>query len=481
MENSDKNIVESIEPVFIRAKDYSNTSKLNSYDLCIAASRIVGHTNIDGAQLVNGLWRIYPKSLTSRVHLVTKGQLFINSIALKIFDKNPSLNARELYEKITIKELPLHITDSEIEQFLRNRNVELTSEVKYSMARTTDGDITSFKNGDRYAFVKAPVMPLLKRIDYIGEYKCKIYHDSQFKTNCSVCNMLGHSEGDTNCNAKNKTEEIIAFRSQNNVLSNFYPCTISIYDTVFKSTEHAYQYKQAIAADMDDLAEQIMRAPHAGVAKRLSKEIPEAFRISWEKNNVNIMNEILNVKADQVPEFAYALCESDGTYLAEATSDTFWASGLSPEVTAVIDPSFYPGSNTLGKLLMEIRGSLLEVNSDEKFSNDEEDDNHSKQSQTDTEVEERTSEPSQNANTNPAVNQQSETRSQQADLIQPVTETTTTLDVNTEKSVAQDNTDKANKKPVITAAKFTTNNQGENKRRASKTPEKDKSNKQKKK
>ena len=130
---------------------------------------------------------------------------------------------------------------------------------------------------------------------------------------------------------------------------------------------------------------------------------------------------------------------------------------------------------------MEIRGSLLEVNSDEKFSNDEEDDNHIKQSQTDTEVEERTPEPSQNANTNPAINQQSETQSQQADLIQPVTKITTTLDVNTEKSVAQDNTDKGNKKPVLTAAKFTTNNQGENKRRASKTPEKDKSNKQKKK
>ena len=49
-----------------------------------------------------------------------------------------------------------------------------------------------------------------------------------------------------------------------------------------------------------------------------------------------------------------------GKHLAEATIDTFWASGLGPKMTERISPEYWPGNNTLGKLLMALNSSILE-------------------------------------------------------------------------------------------------------------------------
>ena len=110
---------------------------------------------------------------------------------------------------------------------------------------------------------------------------------------------------------------------------------------------------------MVDLADEIRRAPHAGKAKGLSKRIPSEFRDNWEKMNTDKMKELITAKAAQVPEFEYALLESSDYVLAEATPDKFWASGLSSDITSKTQPSSWPGLNTLGKLLMEVRDSII--------------------------------------------------------------------------------------------------------------------------
>ena len=68
---------------------------------------------------------------------------------------------------------------------------------------------------------------------------------------------------------------------------------------------------------MKPLAEKIRQAPHAGKAKRYSKEIPDEITAEWESKNIDIMHEIISAKASQVSEFKTALIESDGYYLAE--------------------------------------------------------------------------------------------------------------------------------------------------------------------
>jgi hypothetical protein len=120
---------------------------------------------------------------------------------------------------------------------------------------------------------KAPISPVLKRINYIGESRCKLFHNGQFKPHCTLCHVLGHYDGEEGFKAKNKGPEVIGFRSQNNILSNFAQCDIHIFGQNFKSCEHAYQWRKATDAGMVDLAESIKNAEHAGKAKAMSKRV----------------------------------------------------------------------------------------------------------------------------------------------------------------------------------------------------------------
>ena len=135
-------------------------------------------------------------------------------------------------------------------------------------------------------------------------------------------------------------------------------CDIDVFGQSFKSAEHAYQWKKATDANEPHLAVQIKRAIHAGRAKGLSKAIPEEFCKVWENNSLEAMEEIITAKSQQVPEFKDYLMKTGKAYLAEATHDSFWASGLSVENTSKVNPEFFPGNNRLGQLLMNLREHL---------------------------------------------------------------------------------------------------------------------------
>ena len=83
-----------------------------------------------------------------------------------------------------------------------------------------------------------------------------------------------------------------------------------------------------------DLAEEILEAEHAGKVKRLSKGIAEdTERWHWESGNIDVMKEILEVKADQSEQFRHCLLENRDTVLAEATPSKIWASGTNNMMT----------------------------------------------------------------------------------------------------------------------------------------------------
>ena len=69
------------------------------------------------------------------------------------------------------------------------------------------------------------------------------------------------------------------------------------------------------------------------------------------------MNEILSAKASCRLEFKMALIQSAGKELVLAVrTDICWSFG--PGATSLTKSSFYPGENTLGRLLEDIRNSL---------------------------------------------------------------------------------------------------------------------------
>ena len=139
--------------------------------------------------------------------------------------------------------------------------------------------------------------------------------------------MTGHFPGDSCCPSKNTGPPVTAFHFHKNIFSNFYTCKLEVDGMSFSSVKHWYQWYQAKDARLKDLAEQFINAPHAVVAKKMS--IPQEFRETLEKINVEKMKKLLMAKVSQVPifEIEAALIESNGNILAEATADHFWASG----------------------------------------------------------------------------------------------------------------------------------------------------------
>lgn len=139
-------------------------------------------------------------------------------------------------------------------------------------------------------------------------------------------------------------------------LSNMYPFRFRFYHPVpFKTLEHCYQYVRAINQDSYDLAEKIRSAANGAEAKKLSRQL-FASASSCRDDDVQLMEELLQAKAEQCFSFRKALRDSKSAPLVHSTypSDKFWASGLHFRDNA----SRYPGKNIFGSLLEKLRSSI---------------------------------------------------------------------------------------------------------------------------
>ena len=123
----------------------------------------------------------------------------------------------------------------------------------------------------------------------------------------------------------------------------------------FKTIEHAYHWRRAEDADQHELAEHIKRAPHAGVAKALSRSInsdPE----QWQKERgVEVMSELLWIKYTTDDDAYRTLMSTGDKRIAEATGHPFWACGLDYDRALVTNPKYWRGQNMMGNLLENLR------------------------------------------------------------------------------------------------------------------------------
>ena len=113
----------------------------------------------------------------------------------------------------------------------------------------------------------------------------------------------------------------------------------------FKSVEHAFFWRMATDLGKPGLAARIKDAVHAGVVKRLSKDMEEDIRHSWEDKNMHIMEELLNEKAKSCKPFREYLLMNKHKILAESTINKRWGTGLNNWVTEATKPNFWPGLN----------------------------------------------------------------------------------------------------------------------------------------
>ncbi|KAI0214865.1 hypothetical protein LSAT2_033125, partial [Lamellibrachia satsuma] len=154
----------------------------------------------------------------------------------------------------------------------------------------------------------------------------------------------------------------VYFGGSESHFSNFYPCYIRVFARYFNSSEHAYQYRQAIFHEDFESAEIIRSAEDARAAKRESKRIYKKNN-GWEEKRVEVMREILKAKAE-VHEFKEALLATGQAELVEYVPswEGFWGVGS----------GYVGGENRLGTLLMELREELVTPGrSDERSSRED--------------------------------------------------------------------------------------------------------------
>ena len=125
-------------------------------------------------------------------------------------------------------------------------------------------------------------------------------------------------------------------------MSNFWPSAVSLDGVQYPSVENAYQAAKTYPEH---------RAPFEfctpGAAKRAGKKVP--MRPEWENEKVAVMRDLLAKKFRAGSLLAAKLLDTGDAHIEEGNSwgDRFWG---------VCGGS---GSNTLGKLIMERRHSLV--------------------------------------------------------------------------------------------------------------------------
>ena len=132
-------------------------------------------------------------------------------------------------------------------------------------------------------------------------------------------------------------------------LSNFYKCVIDYEGLIYPSVEHAYQAVKTL--DLITERIRIRDAETPGQAKRRGRTVK--LRQEWDDIKVDVMRTLLRLKFSH-PNLRQKLLDTGYAYLQEGNywHDTFWG----------VDLRTGQGQNMLGKLLMELRSELSNVN-----------------------------------------------------------------------------------------------------------------------
>ena len=133
-------------------------------------------------------------------------------------------------------------------------------------------------------------------------------------------------------------------------LSNFHWSPFTLEEKVWPTVEHYFQ-AQKFPAD-PALQEKVRNAKTALGAKRLGRSKTTAFRSDWDTVKDEVMEKGIKAKFRQNPLLSTLLVGTGSAWLIEKSrSDSYWGSGPNG-----------CGLNKTGKILMRVRGELLQPN-----------------------------------------------------------------------------------------------------------------------
>ena len=329
------------------------------YRLYLAANTMVP-SHCKCVQQVKGLWKIYPATIEARNKLLESGIMF-KKHKISLLDRDPFLTDKIPSEKIIFRDVPLDVPDDEVIQFLREHsNVTLRSSIVCDRIRDNNNHLTDCFNGNRHVYVQSGFTPVLPEIATIGNHKCRIYHESQ-ALSCKRCHEDGHRAIDINvCPAYIPEDNTIQiFWRSWDPLSNFYECKLEIYDHVFYSSEHAYQYQKMAHIGNEKLANEVLQAQTPKDAKNIANCVPSDKLQDWHNIKLDVMKEILVAKVKSCDKYRNALLGSGSNCLIEGTMDLYWGCGQTAYLASTTHPYYLPGQNWLGSIHSDIRHQVV--------------------------------------------------------------------------------------------------------------------------
>ena len=223
--------VDLVEPVFIMKRDIPEglDPKFIELDICHEAERVSGKETIGACQIQHGsMYRLYATNRTARATLLTTG-ISLQQTSITVYDKNPFImrnnpGSETPSTRVLIGEIPLSVSDDDIETALTRVGCVLRSKLFEEHFRDRDNKLTRFGTGRRFIFISVPSKPLEKTLK-IGRFTASVYHKEQKQnrdpnrpcgrclqpghtrftcTNdvvCRECLLPGHMRGDATCTA----------------------------------------------------------------------------------------------------------------------------------------------------------------------------------------------------------------------------------------------------------------------------------------
>ena len=188
--------VPKIKPVFFKAKDFPG--KLTTLQICRAAESTAGVGEVEGAQCIKGLWRIYLNSEAARNTLLTE-KLCLEDVTVDLYSTNPYLKPEPEGHYMEVHDMPLSYDNAEIIKWLLRYGFSAATEVKYKYVRDEMNKLTNFKTGVRFLHVRGPIEALPRKAQ-IGLFTVSLWSPDQPKPKrdpkCSKCLQRGHLKED---------------------------------------------------------------------------------------------------------------------------------------------------------------------------------------------------------------------------------------------------------------------------------------------
>lgn len=133
-------------------------------------------------------------------------------------------------------------------------------------------------------------------------------------------------------------------------LDNFSAFNVFIWNKLFPTAEHAYQWKK-FSVVAPDLAEKILKAASPNEVKLISDTNRHLVATDWDLEKLVVMEDILREKVSQHKQVRKQLLETGSKTIYEnSPTDGFW--GVGPDGQ---------GRNVLGMIWMSLRDELIDV------------------------------------------------------------------------------------------------------------------------